>query len=572
MKQTKILSNVFVYLMVFVSVVCSVYAAQPAVDLGTAGNFVILAKSGISTTGTTSIVGNIGVSPIDSTAITGFGLILDASNQFSTSSLVNGSVYAADYADPTPLVMATAISDMETAYTDAAGRSLPDVTELGAGDISGMTLTPGLYKWGTGVVINTGVTLDCLGNSAGVFIFQIPGTLTVGSGAIVTLSGSCQAYNIFWQVADKTTLGTTSVFNGNILDQTAIVLNTGATLNGRALAQTAVTLSANTVSLPSIVPVLTTIILAPTSANLTVGSTLQLNATSLDQYGSLIGATISYASSNLSVATVNATSGLVTAVASGGATISATSGTVSATSVVIVQTAAPILNHIGSMSVTQDTLLNFTITATSPDGFNLTFVIAGKPATANFTNNYDGTATFNWMPNVTDVGVTNVTFTVNDSIKSASEAITITVNEFQAPTIPTNPAAKKRSSGGGGSSGGSGSLGANGQCSEWSACNSEGIQIKTCTYPNSKVISKQKQPCKHTETNAVGQDRTVPTELQTAELANIRQETGGTGQGTNGTASTDNNQITGQALGHTVTKPSWLNNLFAWLLRQFRGP
>src|SRR3989338_11460950 len=185
MKQNKKLSNFFMYLMVFVFTVLlsagSVYAAQSAVYLGTAGNYVILAKSGISTTGTTAITGNIGVSPIDSTAITGFGLIMDASNKFATSSLVTGKAYAADYTPPTPTTMTTAVSDMETAYTDAAGRTETSiVTELGAGDISGMTLSPGLYKWGTGVLINTGVTLDCQGNSNAVYIFQIAQTLTVG--------------------------------------------------------------------------------------------------------------------------------------------------------------------------------------------------------------------------------------------------------------------------------------------------------------------------------------------------------------------------------------------------------
>ena len=113
----------------------------------------ILAKSGISTTGATDITGNIGVSPITATAITGFGLVMDSSGMFSTSSLVDGKVYAPDYAAPTPVTMTTAISDMETAYTDAAGRTLPDATELGAGNIGGLTITPGTYKWGTGVII-----------------------------------------------------------------------------------------------------------------------------------------------------------------------------------------------------------------------------------------------------------------------------------------------------------------------------------------------------------------------------------------------------------------------------------
>ena len=138
---------------------------------------------------------------------------------------------------------------METAYTDAAGRTLPNYIDLGAGNIGGLTLTPGLYKWGTGVTIPTDVTLS--GGANDVWIFQIAQTLTVGNGVHINLVGGAQAKNIFWQVAGQTTLGTTSVLNGNILDQTAIVLNTGATLNGRALAQTAVTLNANSVIKPA---------------------------------------------------------------------------------------------------------------------------------------------------------------------------------------------------------------------------------------------------------------------------------------------------------------------------------
>lgn len=244
----QIFSSVFVCIVIFLSMSFSAYATQSAVNLGTAGDFVILSKSGVSTTGTTSITGDIGVSPIDSTAITGFGLIMDSSNEFATSSLVTGKLYAADYTVPTPSKMTTAVSDMQTAYTDVAGRTLPDYTELGAGNIGGMTLTQGLYKWGTGVTIPTDVTLS--GSSTDVWIFQIAQDLDISSATHVILSGGALAKNIFWQVAGQTTLGTTSVFNGNILGQTEIVFGTGATLNGRALAQTAVTLDANTVSLP----------------------------------------------------------------------------------------------------------------------------------------------------------------------------------------------------------------------------------------------------------------------------------------------------------------------------------
>jgi hypothetical protein len=214
------------------------------VSLGLAGNYVILSKAGISTTGVTLITGNIGVSPIAATAITGFGLILDRTGQFSRSPLVTGKIYAATYAVPTPANLTTAIRNMETAYTDAAGRAA-GVTELGAGNIGGMTLAPGVYKWSTDVTIPTNVTLS--GNSNAVWIFQIAGGLKLASAAAVNLAGGAQAKNIFWQVAGIATLGTTSDFKGVILSKTAIIMQTGAVINGKALAQTAVTLDANKV-------------------------------------------------------------------------------------------------------------------------------------------------------------------------------------------------------------------------------------------------------------------------------------------------------------------------------------
>ncbi|MEX2029169.1 MAG: ice-binding family protein [Candidatus Paceibacterota bacterium] len=225
-------------------------AAGPAVvNLGSSGDFVILTKTGISTTGSTSIVGNIGVSPAAATYITGFALTLPAASAFATSPLVTGKVYAPEYANPTPANLTTAIGNMETAYTDAMGRTNPTATELGAGNIGGKTLAPGLYKWSTSVTIPADVTLS--GGANDVWIFQIAQNLDVSSATKVILSGGAQSSNIFWVVAGQATLGTTSVVNGNILSQTAIVLNTGATLNGRALAQTAVTLDANAVTLPS---------------------------------------------------------------------------------------------------------------------------------------------------------------------------------------------------------------------------------------------------------------------------------------------------------------------------------
>jgi hypothetical protein len=217
------------------------------VGLGTAENYVILAKTGVSTTGATAVVGDIGLSPAAGSFTTGFALSAPPTT-FSTSALVTGKVWAADYDAPTPAGLTTAISDMQTAFTDAAGRVLPDFTELGAGNIDGLTLTPGLYKWGTGVEIPIGVTLT--GGANAVWIFQIAQDLTVGNGAIITLAGGAQAKNIFWQVAGQATLGTTSDFKGIILSQTLISFNTGSTLLGRALAQTAVTLDATAITNP----------------------------------------------------------------------------------------------------------------------------------------------------------------------------------------------------------------------------------------------------------------------------------------------------------------------------------
>lgn len=211
------------------------------VDLRSSGSFVILSKSGISDVPNSAIVGDIGTSPI-----TGAAIGLDCAE-------VDGTIYTADSAGPICRIqnaakLTTAVGDMQTAYADAAGRSLPDYSELGAGNIGGSTLVPALYKWSSSVSITTGLTLT--GGSEDVWIFQIAGDLSAESGAIVTLSGGAQAKNVFWQVAGQTILHTTADFKGIILCRTMIALKTGASLNGRAMAQTAVTLEQNAVTQP----------------------------------------------------------------------------------------------------------------------------------------------------------------------------------------------------------------------------------------------------------------------------------------------------------------------------------
>ena len=138
---------------------------------------------------------------------------------------------------------------MQTAYTNAAGRP-SDYTELYTGDLSAKTLTPGVYKWGTGVLINTDVTLK--GNADAVFIFQIAGTITQAAGTSIILKGGVEAKNIFWQVAGAVSIGANAHFEGVILAQTNVAMVTGASMNGRLLAQTAVTLQSNTVVAPKV--------------------------------------------------------------------------------------------------------------------------------------------------------------------------------------------------------------------------------------------------------------------------------------------------------------------------------
>jgi hypothetical protein len=221
-------------------------ARGPApVALGTAGAYVILAKSAISNVPTSAITGNLGLSPAAASFVTGLALILPSGGAFSTSAQVTGGVYASDYAVPTPTNLTTAIGDMQTAYTDAAGRTTPDHTELAAGNIGGLTLPPGLYKWSNTVMIPKNVTLS--GGPNDVWIFQIAGGITQASAANVILTGGAAAQNVFWQVAGIVSMGTTAHMEGVVLAQTAITLNTGASVNGRLLAQTAVTLAGNTV-------------------------------------------------------------------------------------------------------------------------------------------------------------------------------------------------------------------------------------------------------------------------------------------------------------------------------------
>ena len=218
--------------------------AQAPVALGAAGTFAILTKTGITDVYASVINGDVGTSPITGAAI---GL--------TCGEVKTGIVYSVDAAGPLPCtvtnatLLTMAVGDMETAYLDAQGRQLPNVTELGSGEIGGLTLFPGLYKWGTDVLISTDVTLS--GGPDDVWIFQIAGGISQASATRITLAGGALAKNIFWQPAGAVSIGTTAHFEGVMLAKTLIAVKTGATANGRLLAQTAVTLQKNAVTQPA---------------------------------------------------------------------------------------------------------------------------------------------------------------------------------------------------------------------------------------------------------------------------------------------------------------------------------
>ena len=216
------------------------------VNLGASGDYVILAKTTITNVASSAITGDLGLSPAATSFFTGFALT--NATGFATSAQVTGKLYGADMVSPTPINLTTAVNNMQTAYTDAAGRPTPDFLALGNGNIGGKTLAAGLYKWTNTVTLPSNVTIS--GGADDVWIFQIAGDLTVSNAVNITLAGGAQAKNIFWQVAGTVSLGTTSHFEGIILSKTGITFKTGASINGRALAQTAVILDQNAVTMP----------------------------------------------------------------------------------------------------------------------------------------------------------------------------------------------------------------------------------------------------------------------------------------------------------------------------------
>jgi len=230
-KSKRMIPGLFVVVALLVSHPASAGITLEPVNLGSTAGFAILAGAAITTTGGGIINGDVGASPISGSAI---GI---------PAAQVNGTIYTVDASGPAgsvmdPDLLNTAMGDLTIAFNDAAGRS-PTPTgpflDPGAGNMGGLTLVPGLYKFTSSAFI-TGSDLTLAGGPDDVWIFQIASELIVGSAIHVVLSGGARARNIFWQVGTSATIGTFAVFKGTILADQAITMNTSSTMDGRALA------------------------------------------------------------------------------------------------------------------------------------------------------------------------------------------------------------------------------------------------------------------------------------------------------------------------------------------------
>jgi hypothetical protein len=183
--------------------------------LGTARTYSVLGGQTVTNTGPSILAGDVGVSP--GTAITGF-----------PPGLTAGVVHAGD------TEAGGAQADLTIAYNDAAGRA-PIATI--AGDLGGLTVTPGVYNASSSIGLTGTLTLDAQGDPSAVFIFQVGSALTTASASDVSMINGAQPCNVFWQIGSSATLGTASRFIGTILALTSITVTTGTTVEGRALAR-----------------------------------------------------------------------------------------------------------------------------------------------------------------------------------------------------------------------------------------------------------------------------------------------------------------------------------------------
>ncbi len=205
-------------------------------DLGSAKSFAVLGGFAVNNTGASTVTGDLGVSP--GTAVTGF--------TFSSPPGLGQVIGTTHITDG---VAGQAQSDVTTAYNALASTSQACGTDLTGQDLGGMTLTPGVYCFGSSAGLTGILTLDAGGNPLAVWVFQIGSTLTTASTSSVAVINGGKSCNVWWQVGSSATLGTGTTFAGNILADQSITLVTGASMFGAALARNAaVTMDTNNIS------------------------------------------------------------------------------------------------------------------------------------------------------------------------------------------------------------------------------------------------------------------------------------------------------------------------------------
>ncbi|MGD0391402.1 MAG: ice-binding family protein [Acidimicrobiales bacterium] len=262
-----------------------VASAASTVDLGTAAPFAVLAYSAVTDVPTSSITGDVGLSPAAGSNYAGL-----------TKAEVDGTIYTTNAAGPTgytedPGLLTTAKNDLTNAFTSANGQPATTTYTTGDNQLGGKTLTPGVYAFGAAATANITAASPLVLDGNGVFIFQASSSLVTASGSVVRLEGGAQACNVFWTVGSSATLGSSSTFVGTLMALTSATLNSGATVQGRILAQNAaVTLDANTITLPptclAVTPPTTTTTTAPGATTTTTAPGATTTTTAAGSGGS----------------------------------------------------------------------------------------------------------------------------------------------------------------------------------------------------------------------------------------------------------------------------------------------
>ena len=438
----KAIVRILILFLLALAIPYQLQAAGPApLNLLSNTNFVVLAETTITTTGGGSINGNIGLSPAPGSAI------------LVTCAQVTGTIYATDASGPLPCrvvdttLLNQAVNDMMTSYTDAAGRTpVPTGSNLNPGaafstgyNMGGLTLAPGLYKFGSGqtAFINTDVTLS--GSPSDVWIFQCGADLQVANNVHVILAGGANANNIFWQVSTKAVIGTTAVFNGTILAGTSITMNTGSTMNGRALAQAQVTFNGTGAALPITAPVIA--VLNPLGANLANGNT--------NDFGSLaVGTNTSHTFTITNTGSANLTVSGISI--DGGDAASFTVTSIPLAPVSPGGTAAFTVRYAPAGSGAKNATLHIASNDSTNNPFNI--VLTGNSANNGFpiigvqqplgTNLTNGVGTNNFGSVAVGTNA-SLTFTITNSGSANLTGLVITIDGSNSVlfTVTTNPVA-----------------------------------------------------------------------------------------------------------------------------------